>query len=483
MDLSFITYLFIIVTPFFLLYVTSKYFTSTKNLPPGPPPLPIIGNLHQIGKMPHVSTAMFAKTYGPIISFRIVSQNVVVVSSAEAAMEVLKTQDHNLSGRMLPDILRQPIKDFYLIGSPDCNDYWKSLRSHCRTNMLSVKAIEAQSKLRSEKLTQMRDFLEQKQGKVVRIDDVVFTTAFNTLSNIIFSKDFLSLNDEHGTANLYKLALQNLLENNMTPNVSDLFPVLRGLDIQGLRRDYTKNLNQISSFTEKLIDERRERNSTVAKEALLEEEKDFLDHSLESNMTNAQINILVVELFVAGTDTVASTIEWFMAELLKNKHVMHKVQDELKKGIISNSINSIMETDFSTFSYFSACIKETLRLHPVVPLLLPRRAVETCEVMGYTIPKNSQVWVNIWAISRDPHVWEDPNSFNPERFLSTNLDFTRHEFKFTPFGGGRRMCPGLRYGIKSLETVLASLILGFDWVLPNILMTCHVIDVLRVSLS
>ncbi|GKC82562.1 cytochrome P450, partial [Tanacetum coccineum] len=144
----------------------NKYFTSTKNLPPGPPPLPIIGNLHQIGKMPHVSTAMFAKTYGPIISFRIVSQNVVVVSSAEAAMEVLKTQDHNLSGRMLPDILRQPIKDFYLIGSPDCNDYWKSLRSHCRTNMFSVKAIEAQSKLRSEKLTQMRDFLEQKQGKV-----------------------------------------------------------------------------------------------------------------------------------------------------------------------------------------------------------------------------------------------------------------------------------------------------------------------------
>ncbi|GJR75015.1 cytochrome P450 [Tanacetum coccineum] len=312
--------------------------------------------------MSHVSTAMFAKTYGPILSFRIVSQNVVVVSSAEAAMEVLKTQDHNLSGRILPDILRQPIKDFYLIWSPNCNDYWK--------------AIEAQSKLRSEKLTQMKDFLEKKQGKVVRVNEVVFTTAFNTLSNIFFSKDFLSLNDEHGTANLYKLALQNLLENNMTPN--------------------------ISSFTEKLIDERRERNSTGPREALLEEEKDFLDHSLESNMTNAQINILVMELFVA-----------------------------------------------------------------VVPLLLPRRAVETCEVMGYTIPKNSQLWVNIWSISRDPHVWEDPNSFNPERFLSTNLDFTRHEFKFTPVGGGRRMCPGLRYGIKSLETILASLILGFDWVLPN----------------
>ncbi|GJS18947.1 cytochrome P450 [Tanacetum coccineum] len=405
MDLSFLTYLFIIATPFFLSYVASNYLTSHKNLPPGPRPLPVIGNLHQIGKKPHVSSAIFAKQYGPIISLRIVSQVLVVVSNAEAAMEVLKTQDRNLSGRIIPDVLRQTIKDYYLVWAHDCNDYWKSLRSLCRTNMFSVKAIGDQSKMRSEKVAEMMDFLEQKQGKVVRVEEVVFTTMFNTMSNILFSKDFLNLNDEHGTAHWLKLALQKTLQSAMTPNVSDLFPVLRGLDIQGLRKDYVKHLNEISSFTDKIIDERRERNSTGAMEALVEEEKDFLDHMLENNMTNAQINILVLELFIA-------------------------VQEELKEGIISNSI---METDFSTFSYFSACIKETLRLHPVVPLLLPRRAVQTCEVMGYTVPKNSP----------------------------------SHEFEFTPFGGGRRMCPGLPSGIKSLETILASLILGFDWVLPN----------------
>nr|GEZ97760.1 cytochrome P450 [Tanacetum cinerariifolium] len=405
-----------------------KYFTSGKNLPPGPRPLPIIGNLHQIGKMPHVSTAMFAKIYGPIISLRIVSQILVVVSTAEAALEVLKTQDRNLAGRISPDVLQQPaVKDYYLIWAHECNDYWNSLRTFCRNNMFSVKAIQDQSKIRGEKLAQMVDFLEKKQGKVVRVEEFVFTTIFNTLSNILFSKDFLNLNDEHGTANWLKVSLQKSLEDVMAPNVSDFFPVLRGLDIHGLKRDFGKRLIDISNFTSKIIDEKRERNSTGAMEALVEEEKDFLDHLLENNMTNAQIGILVNELFIAGADTVLSTIEWFMAELIKNKHIMDKVQEELKKGIISNSINSIMETDFSTFSYFSACIKETLRLHPTVPLLLPRQSVQTCQVMGYTIPKNSHVWVNVWAISRDPNIWEDPESFIPERFLSTPLDFTDHD--------------------------------------------------------
>lgn len=170
------------------------------------------------------------------------------------------------------------------------------------------------------------------------------------------------------------------------------------------------------------------------------------------------------ELFIAGTDTVTATIEWAMAELLKNKNIMEKLQEELKTEIKSDSL---MDFDLSKLPYFTAFIKEVLRLHPVVPVLIPRRAIEACEVMNYTIPKNSQIWVNIWAISRDPKVWEDPESFIPERFLGSDLDFTGHDFEFTPFGGGRRMCPGLPFGVKSLEAILAFLILEFNWVLPN----------------
>nr|GEV26147.1 cytochrome P450 [Tanacetum cinerariifolium] len=280
--------------------------------------------------------------------------------------------------RNVPDALNISDVDYHFVWAKDCNEHWKSLRTISRSEMFSSKAIEAESNLRHE------------------------------------NKDFLDLNDEHGTAHWIKFGLKKALENGMTPNVSDFFPILRALDLQGLRRDSFKRLEE--------------------------------------------------ELFIAGTDTVVSTIEWAMAELLKNKEILDKVHKELKRELNSNSI---MKSDLSKLTYFNACVKETLRLHPVVPLLIPRRALEACEVMNYTIPQNSQVWVNIWAISRDPKVWEDPDTFKPERFVGSHLDFSGRDFEFIPFGGGRRMCPGLPSAIKSLQTILASLILEYDWVLPN----------------
>ena len=153
-----------------------------------------------------------------------------------------------------------------------------------------------------------------------------------------------------------------------------------------------------------------------------------------------------------------------MAELLKNKEAMSKVQAELKYKSISNIIT---ESQLSKFPYLDACIKETLRLHPPAPFLIPRCASQTCEVMNYMIPQNTKIFINVWAISRDPKIWEDSVSFKPERFLGLSLDFKGQDFEFIPFGAGRRMCPGLQYGIKSVQSTLASLIHQFDWVLPN----------------
>ncbi|KAK9075283.1 hypothetical protein SSX86_003606 [Deinandra increscens subsp. villosa] len=461
MEFGFVSSLFLFATPLFLLFMAHKYFTSVKNLPPGPRPWPIIGNMHQMAKNPHIAAANFAKQYGPLISLRLGTRLLVVASSPEAAMEVLKTQDRHLSGRAIPDALQQSFIDYYFVWARDCNEHWKSCRTLCRLELFSVKAIEAQSNLRNEKLAHMLNFLNKNQGKVVKVEELIFTTLINTLSNILFSKDFLHLNDEE-TSHRLKFGLFKILENSVTPNVSDFFPIVGGLDLQGLRKDSLNHLDELSSFSEAIVKERRAR---IANSKPMEDhEKDFLDLLLENNFTTAQINILVLELFIAGTDTVVTTIEWVMSELLKNKEIMHKVREELQKEF---NQNSIMKSDLSKLTYFNACIKETLRLHPVVPVLIPRRALEACEVMNYTIPENSQVWVNVWAISHDPKVWEDPNTFKPERFLGSNLDFTGHDYEFIPFGGGRRMCPGLPSGVKSLQTILAHLISGYNWALPN----------------
>ncbi|KAI3783932.1 hypothetical protein L1987_43023 [Smallanthus sonchifolius] len=462
MEYSPLSSIFLLITPLFLFFIFKQRFRSSKNLPPGPLSWPIVGNIHQIGPNPHVSISSFAREYGPLISLHLGTQLLVVASSPGAALEILKTQDRHLSGRAIPNAFEHSFSPFYLVWSADCGEHWKSLRTLCRTELFSPKALEAQSNLRDEKLAQMIDFLLGKKQQVVNIGEVVFTTMFNTISNVFFGKDFIDFEDEHGTAGGLKGKLFTLLKDGIRPNISDFFPLVRRLDLQGIRRGNLKNIRELFSFWEDIVDERRTQiNSSIV---VADEEKNFLDRLIENGFSNDQINICAMELFIAGVDTTTSTIEWAIAELLKNEEALSKVKEELK---YKSNTKIVGELQLSNISYLNACIKETLRLHPSVPFLIPRRASEACEVMNYTIPQNTQIFVNVWAIGRDPKVWEDPLSFTPQRFIDSNLDFKGQDFEFIPFGAGRRMCPGLPAGIKSVQSILASLIKRFDWVLPN----------------
>ncbi|PHU28278.1 Berbamunine synthase [Capsicum chinense] len=173
----------------------------------------------------------------------------------------------------------------------------------------------------------------------------------------------------------------------------------------------------------------------------------------------------VKELLSAGSDAITSTIEWAMAELIKNVDSMKKVQEELEIELSDSDYPK--ESQLLQMSYVQACVKETLRLHPPVPLLLPHRAIETCKIMSYTIPKDTQILVNVWAIARDPSIWEEPEVFRPQRFLSSDMDFKGNDFEFLPFGAGRRICPGLPMAAIEVPLVLASLVHFFDWELPH----------------
>lgn len=170
------------------------------------------------------------------------------------------------------------------------------------------------------------------------------------------------------------------------------------------------------------------------------------------------------ELYSAGTDTNTSTVEWTMAELVKNPEIMTKVREELEMEICQDLPK---EFQLMQLPYLQACIKETFRLHPPVPFLIPRRASETCKVMDYTIPKNAQILVNVWAIGRDPSIWVKPLEYRPERFLNFSLDYKGNDFEFLPFGAGRRICPGLPMATRHIPLVLAALIHFFDWSLPQ----------------
>ncbi|PSS09788.1 (S)-N-methylcoclaurine 3'-hydroxylase, partial [Actinidia chinensis var. chinensis] len=170
------------------------------------------------------------------------------------------------------------------------------------------------------------------------------------------------------------------------------------------------------------------------------------------------------ELFTAATDTSTTTIECAMAELIKKPESMNKIHQELVREIKQDMPK---ESHLPHLPYLQACVKETLRLHTPVPFLIPHRALSSCKVMNYTIPKDAQVIVNVLAISRDPTIWDDSLEFKPERFLNSTLDYKGSDFEFLPFGAGRRICPGLPMVAKQVPLVLASLIHFFDWSLPN----------------
>ncbi|OIT37830.1 PREDICTED: (S)-N-methylcoclaurine 3'-hydroxylase isozyme 1-like [Nicotiana attenuata] len=451
-----------------LIYLILNQINSTffkiQNLPPAPFQWPLIGNMPNfIGKNPHIIVTKISQKLGPLISLKLGNQIVIIGSSPQSAVEILKTHDKQLSARYAPKatpIKESDLKKYSLLWSTECNSHWKSIRVLWRTELFSNKSMELFADKREKGVLDMVDFLVFKQGKVVKIGDVVFSVVFNILGNSCFSKDMIKLEDERVGCQM-KENIWRFMEYSTTPILADFFPSFNGVDILGQKKKAKKCLDNLFKVWEGIVKERREEESLSGFD--VKKQEDFLDLMLSNGFSDDQINYMLLEIFPAGTGTLTSTIEWAMAELLRNKEVMKKLYSELQNEINSNPIK---ESTIFQLPYLNACIKEVLRLHPPIAFL-PHYASETCQVMNYTIPKNSLVFVNLWAIGHDPKHWEDPFSFKPERFLNSNLDFKGQDFEFLPFGAGRRMCPGLPFATKQVHLILASLVYHFEWSLPN----------------
>ncbi|XP_015158492.1 probable (S)-N-methylcoclaurine 3'-hydroxylase isozyme 2 [Solanum tuberosum] len=446
-----------------LIYIikNSTFLKKPQNLPPSPFQWPIIGNIPNfiISKKPHIIVTKISQTLGPLISLKLGNQLVVFGSSPESAIEILKNHDKQLSARYAPKatpIKESDLKRYSLLWSTECNSHWKSIRVLWKTELFSSKAMESYAEKRGKGVVEMMNFLNFKQGKVVKIGDLVFGNVFNVLGEICFSINMVKLEDERVISEM-KGNIWRFMEYGTTPILADFFPIFDGVvDIQGKKKKAKKCLDNLFKIWEGIIKERRE--------SYVEKNGDFLDLMLANGFSDDQINYMLLEIFPAGTGTLTSTIEWAMAELVRNKEVMKKLNSELQNGSINS--NTIQESTIFQLPYLNACIKEVLRLHPPIAFL-PHYASETCQVMNYTIPKSCLVFVNLWAIGHDPNLWDDPFSFKPERFLNTNIDYKGQDFEFLPFGAGRRMCPGLPFATKQMHLILAYLVYHFEWSLPN----------------
>ncbi|KAF5807069.1 putative cytochrome P450 [Helianthus annuus] len=170
-------------------------------------------------------------------------------------------------------------------------------------------------------------------------------------------------------------------------------------------------------------------------------------------------------IMIAGTETTATTVEWAMSNIMQNHNIMKRLQEELVEVVGLNNI--VEEHHLPKLKYLDATIKETLRMHSIVPFLIPRSPSKECMVGGYTIPKGCTIILNVWSIHRDPRYWDDPLNFNPERFLTNKWDYNGNNLIYFPFGSGRRLCAGVPLAEKMLMLILASLLHSFDWSIPK----------------
>uniref|UniRef100_A0A0D9VHC5 Cytochrome P450 n=1 Tax=Leersia perrieri TaxID=77586 RepID=A0A0D9VHC5_9ORYZ len=452
-----------------LLYLSTlrRRYVGGKPLPPGPMPLPLIGNLHCLGGTFHHTLAKLARAHGPVMTLRLGLPTAVIISSRDAAAEAYTKYDQRLAARPVPDAFRaNHFSDRSMTFTPSSDPQWKSQRSIFATNIFSPRGLAELRAIRERKVRELVGYIRARAGEEMHVREVVHNGVLNLMSSSFFSVDMADVGSAsaHGLRQL----IEDIVAKVSSPNVSDFVPILGRLDLQGLRRKTGKLLDNAFGILDDIIEHRLDesRDNPAGKHG------DFLDALLkllsDGKIPRFYVTHMLFDVFVAGADTMTTTIEWAMAELIHNPRVMAKVQAEMKD--VLGSKETIDEADVARLTYLHCVFKEAMRLHPVGCILVPHLAVQDgVEIGGYAIPKGTTVIFNAWAIMRDPTAWEEPDKFVPERFLqkSSPLDLRGKEAEFIPFGSGRRLCPGLSLADRVVPLILASLLHAFEWRLPD----------------
>ncbi|KAJ1294854.1 hypothetical protein BS78_01G178400 [Paspalum vaginatum] len=452
-------------------------------LPPGPKPLPIIGNMMMMDQLTHRGLAALAEQYGGLLHLRLGRLHAFAVSTPEYAREVLQAQDGAFSNRPATIAIAYLTYDRADMAFAHYGPFWRQMRKLCVMKLFSRRRAETWVAVRDESAALVRAVASAGAGgEAVNLGELIF----NLTKNVIFRAAF-GTRDGEGQDEFIAI-LQEFSKLFGAFNIGDFIPWLSWMDPQGINRRLRDARDALDRFIDKIIDEHMKRGKSPDDAdadmvddmlAFLAEAKpkdgnnkgaaadvDDLHNTLR--LTRDNIKAIIMDVMFGGTETVASAIEWAMAEMMHSPDDLRRVQQELANVVgLDRNVN---ESDLDKLPFLKCVVKETLRLHPPIPLLLHETA-EDCVVGGYAVPRRSRVMINVWAIGRDRASWKDADAFRPARFApegdAAGLDFKGGCFEFLPFGSGRRSCPGMALGLYALELAVAQLAHGFNWSLPD----------------
>ncbi|XP_078175997.1 cytochrome P450 81Q32-like isoform X3 [Carex rostrata] len=408
-----------------VIHITKKKVNKTNKycLPPcAPHCLPLIGHLHLLRKNQpplHRSLATLSELHGPILLLHFGPHcPVLTVSSASVAENCFSLNDVVFANRPRLSSGKLLSYNWTTLGTANYGPYWRDLRRVAATELLSVNRIERFSMLRLKEVSE--------------------------------------------EARWFQWMVEETLELIGASNLSDYLTFLRLFDFQGTGKRMKRLQKSRTDFLQRLIDKQRSardksQDDEIEKKrsiigVLLSLQKEDPDY-----YTDQLIKSLCIGLLEAGTDTSSGTVEWAMSLLLNHPDAMLKAQDEISKVVGHGRI--LEDTDLPSLPYLQCIIKETLRLYPVAPLLVPHMSSSDCTVSGYHISCGTMLLVNLYSIHRDKSTWDKPNEFMPERFWAGKAGG-----KFLiPFGMGRRMCPDENLGMRMVGLALGTMIQCFEW--------------------
>uniref|UniRef100_M8AMJ6 Cytochrome P450 71D7 n=1 Tax=Aegilops tauschii TaxID=37682 RepID=M8AMJ6_AEGTA len=441
---------------------------EANKLPPGPWTLPVIGSLHHLvgTKLPpHRALLQLSRRHGPLMLLRLGEVPNVIVSSPEAAMEVLKTNDLAFATRPCG-----PTMDIVSCGGKGLlapyGEHWRQMRKVCVTEVLSARQVRRIESIQRGEAARLVESVSAAATAcaVVDVGKGLAELAGNIIAGAVFGGRF-----PQQEAHLREMDALSALVGGF--GLVDLFPSSRlARWLSSSTRDVRRSHARVQRILDDIIQDRKEKKPTAAAASpAARGSEDLLavllrlqrEDTLTFPLTSESIGCVISDIIGAATETTSSTLEWAMAELIRNPEAMAKAQHEVRQRPHGDGV----VTDLGELHYLRMVIKETLRLHPAG--MFHRASQEDCRVMGYHIPKGTSVVINSFAVGTDPAHWgEDAAEFRPERFHGNEM-VEYMQMEFVPFGAGRRQCPGALFATTIMELVLANLLYHFDWAVPG----------------
>nr|AIR93636.1 CYP71AY2-like protein [Tabernaemontana elegans] len=452
---------------YFLLFLLVKQLLkpkSQKKLPPGPRTLPIIGNLHQLmGPLPHRTLKDLSDKHGPLMHLKMGERSAIIVSDARMAKIVLHNHGLAVADRSVNTVASIMTYNSLGVTFAQYGDYLTKLRQIYTLELLSPKKVRSFYSCFEDELDGFVKSIKSQVGQPMVLYEKASTYLYATICRTIFG----SICKER--EKMIKIVKRTSLLSGTPLRLEDLFPSMR------VFCRFSKTLNQLRGLLQEMDDIlediiiEREKTTEISTEA--KDDEDMLSVLLRHKwhnpsgakfrITNADIKAIIFELILAATLSVADVTEWAMVEILRDPKSLKKVYDEVRE--VCKEKKRVTGYDVEKLEYMHLCVKESTRIHPAAPLLVPRECREDFEVDGYTVPKGAWVLTNCWAVQMDPKIWPEPEKFDPERYIRNPMDFYGSNFELIPFGTGRRGCPGILFGVTNAELLLAAMFYHFDW--------------------